>query len=125
MYYPDMRSMINKIQELASVGITEDKIKTITELEDTFYIMLKAGDSYAARKFVIDNNLDANDLLKRTFQNILQHETRRPILSDLIFFIAEINYRMSVGSDKEIQLAAFIEKYMELTKHKEITSPLF
>ena len=30
MYYPDMRSMINNIQELASVGITEDKIKTIT-----------------------------------------------------------------------------------------------
>lgn len=116
MYYPDMRSMINKIQELASVGITEDKIKTITELEDTFYVMLKAGDAYEARKFIITHNLDANGLLKRTFQNILMHETRRPILEQLIFFIAEINYRMMVGSDKEIQMAAFIEKYMELTK---------
>lgn len=117
IFYPDMRSMINKIQELASVGITEDKIRTISELEDTFYVILKAKDGYAARKFIIDNNLNPSDLLKRTFQNILMHETRRSILEQLIFFIAEINYRMTVGSDKEIQMAAFIEKYMELTNN--------
>ena len=117
-YYPDMRTMINELQKNAKIGITEESIKQKTDLEDEFYTLLKKRNPFEARKFVISNNLEPHDLLKRTIENILtQEKDASPNqLKMIMWFIAEIDYRMSVGADKEIQLFAFILKWLDVFK---------
>jgi len=102
MYYPDMRAMINKLQELAP-NISLERIKTPTELEDQFYNMVKEKKIYDARKFFIAKGLNPHDTLKYVLKRI-SLEDNVPNLSNIVWDIAEADYRMAVGADKEIQM---------------------
>lgn len=113
IHYPDIRSMINTLQENASVGITEEAIKTRTDLEDEYYSLLKERNPFKARELVIKNNMDVTLLLKRTIENTIKDDSNITKLRKMIYFAAEINYRMASGSDKEIQMFAFSLKWLE------------
>lgn len=123
MHYPDMRSMINHLQEVGSKGsIKLEDIKTKMQLEDEFYAILKQGNPYQSRKFVIEKALDPESVLKRTLNNIirdkeLQEKFDKEVFKERIIEIywigAEINYRMISGADSEIQLLAFILKFIQ------------
>lgn len=114
IHYPDIRSMINTLQENASVGITMDNIKTRTDLEDQYYDLLKARNPFGARELVIKNNMDVALLLKRTIEKTSKEYKDIKKLRVMVYFAAEINYRMAVGSDKEIQMFAFSLKWLEI-----------
>ena len=117
-YYPDMRTMINEVQLNAKNGITTNILKRKTDLEDEFYVLLKRRNPYEARKFLIDNKLNPHDLLKRTMENIIsiEKDATPQQLKDIMWFIAEINYRMCIGADSEIQMFAFIIKWLDVFK---------
>lgn len=131
-YYPDMRSMINKLQELSfsDNGITKDILIQRTQSEEEFYELLKANRNvYECRKFVIDNNVDVDSLLKLVIDKsitdpdieslFINSAEYRVALTELTLFGAEINYRMMVGSDKDIQMLAFILKYLQVIPKPE------
>jgi len=119
IYYPDMRSMINKLQEL-SPNILLEKVKTQTEVEDKYYELLKEGNIYTVRKFVIENNLDPHTLLIRLIDNITNDEIikEKERFNDrfvkLLYYIAEVD--RAPAADKEIQLFAVGVKFIELFK---------
>jgi len=113
-YYPDIRSMINCLQENASTGITIKAIKTRTDLEDQYYDLLKVRNPFGARELVIKNNMDVALLLKTTIKKTAEDYKDIKQLREIVYFAAEINYRMAVGSDKEIQMFAFSLKWLEI-----------
>ena len=117
-HYPDIRSMINVIQENASVGITLETLKKKTDLEDKYYNELKVNrNPVAARTLVIENNMDVAELLRRTIENtLLDYTTDINKIREIVYFAAEINYRMASGSDREIQMYAFSLKWLEIFK---------
>jgi replication factor C small subunit len=111
IYYPDMRSMINELQSLASIGINEQYVKTRTELADQFYDLLKTGNPHDTRRFVIENSLDPTELLKRTLENMLKDsDSYNP---ESFWELAEADYRIRTGADPEIQLFAFILRFIK------------
>lgn len=124
-YYPNMRSMINTIQELAKVGIVPGTIKTETGMEDRFYELLKTRNVFNIRKYVIENNLDSQAVFKQTLVNLLKDEELEikygkenldPMIRLFSWDAAEFDYRICVGSDKEIQLLAFVFRFLERFK---------
>lgn len=114
MHYPDIRSMINCLQENASVGINVHSIKSRTDLEDQYYDLLKIRNPFGARELVIQNNMDVALLLKRTIEKTAEDYKDIKQLRAIVYFAAEINYRMASGSDKEIQMFAFSLKWLEI-----------
>lgn len=116
-HYPDIRAMINVIQENASVGITLKTLKKKTDLEDAYYNALKTQrNPTTARILVIENNMDVAGLLRQTIKNTLQDYTDINKIREIVYFAAEINYRMASGSDREIQMFAFSLKWLEVFK---------
>jgi len=117
-YYPDMRSMINKLQELSfsEKGITKDIILQRKQVEEQLYDLLRTSRNvYKCREFIIQNNIDVESTLKFIIEKVV-YDVRysAQIREEIAFMGAEINYRMMVGSDKEIQMTAFIMKYLQL-----------
>lgn len=135
IHYPDMRQMINHLQELAP-NITLERVKTKMELEDEYYKLLRKRQPLEARKFFIAKALDPQDTLKRVLENVLTKtdivvpNTDSGILNDkqvlqmkenienkipqTIFLIAETNYKMALGADPEIQMFSFALKFCDL-----------
>lgn len=111
-YYPDMRKMVNKLQELAP-DITE--FKKDDEEKEKFYQILKTGEAKDARKYIIENGLDARELIKY----VLQQEEKELSIVDvasLAFMCAEYDFRMVFGADPEVQMWGFIQGYMKMRK---------
>lgn len=110
-YYPDMRSMINVLQK--SKEVSTKLVEAITGLEDSYYNLLKTGTPYEIRKFVIENNINVVSMLKVVKNKILDDNSLKTIedwqekIAKIGFEIAEVDYRMRVGADPEIQLNAF------------------
>ena len=132
IHYPDIRQMINHLQELSSVGVTMETVKTRMELEEEFYKLLRARNPYNARKYVVEKGLDPRDLLHFTIDRMISDEKLKPTnttgatidestwqtyktkINEMVLFGAEIDYRMAVGADSEIQLFAFVLKFMSV-----------
>jgi len=128
IHYPDIRRMINHLQELAP-NITLDKIKTKTEHEQELFSILKSGKSYNARKYIIQNGLDPREVLRYILDETLKltpdvANTRAEVMfkeeefekrrRQTIWEIAEADFRISMGADPDIQMFSFIKKFEEV-----------
>jgi len=113
-YYPDIRTMINVLQLLAKdgMGITVDVVLTYTQIYDEIYEMVKQGNVEEVRRFWIERGLDPRVVLKEIFNRMLADKgIQRYVKDNLLWLFAEVDYRMSVGADPEIQLAYFVNAF--------------
>jgi len=119
IYYPDMRSMINKIQELAP-DITPEKIKAPQTLELEVWKLLKERDPFEARRFFLQNGMNGRDLLKYLWQKMLKDDELKQFdgykdrLKEVLWYAAEIEYRMRIGADEDIQLLSWMLKFLHI-----------
>lgn len=115
-YYPDMRRMINKMQEMAP-DITMKNFSRALDIEEQFYNILMENKYLEARQFMIKHNIDARYLLKFTLEKLLKDDRfLRATKKELFWLGADYDYRMSMGADPEIQMFAFILKFCNMTK---------
>ncbi len=107
--YPSRRRMINTLQKLKDVGITEESVKTENETTQEFYTILKQCDQYKSRQFVIDNGIEPRQLLKQTLDIIYTDTTITPELKyNLNQYAVKVEIGMSTGADAELVFSGFI-----------------
>jgi len=116
IYYPNMRSMINKLQELSALERIDIKdVKTGDEMGDSFYNILKTKTAYEARVYAIDYNLDPKEIIKSVLKNLEKDaSTNNETLQKFSWMAAEVEFRLIQGSDVEVQLGALIYKFKSL-----------
>lgn len=115
-FYPDIRSMINKLQELSSVGIDKEYITAQNDIEVQFFKLLTERKPFTVMQYVADNNLANIETLRACSKKIEELATTREQASEMIFFIAETAKAFAIGSDKEIVFNALIVKWLEIFK---------
>lgn len=124
-HYPNMRNMIKALQELSPKKHLEIKdIIAESQIDDEFYKLLKTTNPFHLRKFVIENNLDPMTTFKHVIKSLMEDEELKTKfgmlyeskMAEISWVIAEYEFRMIMGSDKEVQLTAFIYKFKSVFK---------
>lgn len=120
----DLRHSINIMQAAASTGnITEDGVKTsagltkTTDVDDVLKLAL-AGNMAKAREKTIElvkvYGMSESDFLK--YINSAVFKTKLDNTSEILEIIAKYDYRILVGANPEIQLAAMLAEISGLGK---------
>jgi replication factor C small subunit len=120
----DLRHAINLLQATASLGeISEDNVKasaglTKTSDVDSILKMALSGKIIDAREKMIElikvYGMSESDFLK--YLNSAVFKTKHERLSDILEVIAKYDYRILVGANSEIQLAALLAELGKLER---------
>jgi len=106
-YNPDIRSMINKLEELSKKGkeitvemidIDEDKIKALVE-------HLKNKKYKEARLWVLNSNEESSYIINSLFRYIEKSDMISSKKLEVIKILAETEFRLGLCVDKEVQMA--------------------
>ena len=107
------------IQELSMKGLDVIQLKDIIKDEEyveNLYKKIKQGLIPEVRKEWLENGYELRSLLKNIFQLIVKDNLEVSKMKRCIELIAEIEYRMAVGSDNDITLYWGIMKLREVLK---------
>jgi replication factor C small subunit len=120
----DLRHAINLLQATASLGaITEENVKASAGLTKTSDVdevlkMALAGKVLDAREKMIElikvYGMSESDFLK--YINSAVFKTKHDKLADILEVIAKYDYRVLVGANSEIQLAAMLAELAKIEK---------
>lgn len=107
--YPDIRKAINELQKSSFDGkIDRAKIEGRKDIEQMIN-RIKKNELFELRKELMENGVDYEMLLKDFFNYIIDDKKiANESKNKIVLVIAEANYRMSVGADKDIQFAFFL-----------------
>lgn len=123
-YYPDMRKMIIKIQELIISGKNLDE-KTLFEYTDIYekiYKSIFSNDFEQARKTWQEYNIDFFDLAKYFYNKILNDSLSLTTKQNLILILADTEMKANFGVDPEIAWAAGFIKMINVIKNNKVGS---
>ena len=114
-YYPDMRSMINKLEELSKKGsLTVDKVKFSEEKIYDLIKLLKEKKFVEARLFFLNANDEPNFVLNQLFLCLLKDQSLSTLQKlSVIDAIAETDYRLGFSLDKDVQVSAGLVRIMK------------
>lgn len=113
-FYPDIRRMINLLQQYTKQnGIVDNAIFNYEKIDSELYQLILNKKLTAVRKYIIERNYNYSELYRAMFDNLV------PLLdkdkqAQAILYIAEYMYRDSFVIDKEINLTACILEIMGL-----------
>lgn len=108
----DIRSSINKIEELKS-GVYVDKLKNETHLADTIVMLLEINDFNTARQKYLDAHPDNDQLLKDIYFSIYGGSRDDKFKRAAIIEIAETYRYLNSVAWKEIQIERLFLKLIE------------
>ncbi len=107
MKYPSIRDMVGELQKFKTldVELTEKFLKKEDELYDILWENIKQNKVLETRKAIYENN-HRPDLVLKHFWNKTHtdNELSNKHKLKMVTVLAEADYRMSVGSDKKIQI---------------------
>ena len=122
----DMRKAINKLQVLASFGVSI-KIKFISEYESSanpskgIIVSLSKGRFLESRNVCKDLLLDGYSeraIVNNLHKELIHNETIPAIQKgDCILELAESDYRLTLGVSKGLQLDSILLKLIKILKH--------
>ena len=105
-FYPDMRKMIQLLQQFSNTyGIINDDIFTYQEIDEEFYTFLLNAQLTKARKYLIDRNLNPEEVYRKLFDNFVP-KLAKDKRAQAIISIAQYGYQNAFTVDKEINLTA-------------------
>lgn len=109
-FYPDIRKMINKLQELSNLKrpITEQDIRKEELLIDDLFDLLKSKKIISARQLLLDNNVDYENLLLDTYHYVWKSNIEGNKKVKIIQYIANCSKYMSVVISKELLFLSFM-----------------
>lgn len=109
LYYPDMRKMLLLIQQCVSqYGMLNDNIFKIQHLDDEFYKMIINKKFTNARKYIIENNVNLDEIYSLLKTNLLDSGMikDKSIRGNLYIILSDYDKGSSLAIDKELNFAA-------------------
>jgi len=105
-FYPDMRKMINLLQQYSNTyGVINNDIFTYQDIDEEFYNYLLASQLTKARKYLIDRNLNPEEVYRKLFDHFVP-KLEKTKQAQAIITIAQYGYQNAFTVDKEINLTA-------------------
>ena len=116
-YYPDLRSMINKLEELslAKTKLIASMVSADDDAISLIYDLIKQKKFTDVRKKFFDSNYEAEFLLNALFNAALKDnylDNNKKL--GFIDAIGETLFRMSLSVDKEVQVSCGIARMMRV-----------
>jgi replication factor C small subunit len=115
-YYPDMRKMLIKLQDLkiSNAELNEKIFLSENEKYDLIFnnVLLKNLDM--ARTIWINDNIDLFELLKYFYQKIYKSNLPKDLKNRIILVLSDIDFKMNLGADSEISFTAGMVKIINL-----------
>jgi len=105
-FYPDIRRMINLLQQYSKKnGVIDSGIFDVEKVDAEFYDLVMNKKLTDARKYIIERNYNHDEMYRNMFDHLV------PMLdkskqAQVILVIAEYMYRNSFVIDKEINFTA-------------------
>ena len=113
-YYPDVRRMINLLQQYSKKsGMIDSGIFDVEKVDTEFYEMIMNKKLTDARKYVIERNYNHDEMYRNLFDNLVPLLTK-PKQAQAILVIAEYMYRNAFVIDKEINFTACLLEIMSV-----------
>lgn len=110
--YPDMRKMLNLLQQYSAInGIIDEGVFTYNSIDLELYELIVNKKLTAARKFIMDNSYNYDDLYRGLFINLIPMIDKAK-QAESIIIIAEYLYRNATIIDKEINFTACMLEIM-------------
>jgi replication factor C small subunit len=114
VYYPDIRKMINLLQQYSKQNGSIDKgIFNYESVDDELYQLILAKKLTAARKFIIEKNYNFSELYRQLF-NYLVPKMEKSKQGQTILAISEYMFRDAFVIDKEINFTACMLEIISL-----------
>lgn len=105
-FYPDMRKMINLLQQYSNTyGVVNNDIFSYQDVEEEFYNYLLSSQLTKARKYLIDRNLNPEEVYRKLFDCFVP-KLAKDKQAQAIIIIAQYSYQTAFTCDKEISLCA-------------------
>lgn len=111
-FYPDIRRMINLLQQYSKKsGMIDSGIFDVEKVDAEFYGMVINKKLTDARRYVIERNYNFDEMYRNLFDNLVPM-LDKPKQAPCILVIAEYMYRNSFVVDKEINFTACLIEIM-------------
>lgn len=111
-FYPDVRRMINLLQQYSKKnGIIDVGIFDVEKVDTEFYSLIMNKKLTDARKYVIERNYNFDEMYRNLFDNLVPL-LEKPKQAQCILVIAEYMYRNAFVVDKEINFTACLIELM-------------
>jgi len=123
MYYPDVRSMINKLQEIFPI-VKAEKITAPQTQELEVWQIIKNIKPFEAREYIIKNGLNCRVLLKFLVNKVIYDKELQSLpewsekTKEILWYSADIDYHMRMGADEDIQMLAWILRFLNIFRAK-------
>jgi len=105
-FYPDMRKMIQLLQQYYNTnGIIDNEIFTYERIDEEFFTYILNKDLTNARKYLIERNSNPVEVYRSLFDNFIPR-LEKDIQGQAILLIAEYLYRHAFSVDPEINITA-------------------
>ena len=113
-FYPDVRRMINLLQQYSKKsGMIDSGIFDVEKVDNEFYEMIMNKKLTDARKYVIERNYNFDEMYRNLFDNLVPL-LAKPKQAQVILIIAEMMYKNSFVVDKEINFTACLIEIMSV-----------
>jgi len=119
-FYPDIRRMINILQQYSkNNGIIDAGVFEIEKVDIEFYQMILNRKLTDARKYVIERNYNYDEMYRNLFDNLIPmiHKSKQ---APCILVIAEMMYQSSFAIDKEITFTSCLLQIMGILSDENI-----
>lgn len=113
-YYPDIRSMINKIEDLSKKGkITESMISVEEHKLQALAKLIKDKEFTKARTWIMESTDDPHHLLNGLMNLFLDDDSLKIEQKvGIVEAIGETEFRLGLSVDKEVQISAGLTRIM-------------
>ena len=111
-YYPDMRKMINMLQELSALNrtITEDDVKKEELIIDELFKFLKAKQFNDARGLLLNTNADYEVLISDIYSWLMKSQLTSNQKIGVLKLLADANKFIKLVINQELLFADFLAR---------------
>ena len=122
-YYPDMRYMLNKLNEmwLDKRDVTEDNLSFENSLYREIYNKICMGEFENARKMWLENGTNTSDLLKYLYEEFYKNKYLDWIKkTNIIIILSDTDFRSHFGANPELALSAGVAKIIAIISNMSV-----
>jgi len=113
-FYPDVRSMINKLEELHQQGtITNDMIDIDSDKVKVLFEALQNKKFTEARLWCLNSCEEPSFIMNSLFRYLLKCNLTGPQKIKVIEAIAESEFRLGMSVDKEVQMSGALVRIIK------------
>ncbi|MHA1410812.1 MAG: replication factor C small subunit [Candidatus Odinarchaeia archaeon] len=121
----DMRKAINTLEAAASIEkeVNEDVVYQVAgrvrpeEIKEMIMLALEGKfieSRNKLRELLIDHGLSGTDIIRQIFSEIVNLPVEEKVKVELVEMIGEVDFRLTEGSNEDIQLSALLARLVEL-----------